>query len=268
MLRRFLYLDFELTIEFLAQVDHGIYTQEEQRDLLRRDRKVGGQLQAGFGPAGLGAHAGKGSSGEAEATRTMLQTPESAFARLHDLLSSAGDVQWLEALDDPIWDQLRRGEVIEVEAVVSASTLTKFATLAEQVTPLMEVMELMGESVDAEAREAIEGVRSLGELFGNKVPIVARAAGATKFKFIANLEADKVRVDLDELEGEATVFAKIQRKLTPSEKHTVFESMPGMGSLPRSLRRSVQADVKNEKDLPDLVIRPPAAVVTPIAMYR
>jgi hypothetical protein len=48
----------------------------------------------------------------------------------------------------------------------------------------------------------------------------------------------------------------------------VIESMPGMGSLPRALRRSVQADIKNEKELPDLVIRAPAAVVTPIAIYR
>jgi hypothetical protein len=50
------------------------------------------------------------------------------IAGLYDLLSSTGDVQWLEALDDGICQQLRRAEIIEVESVVSASTLTKFAT--------------------------------------------------------------------------------------------------------------------------------------------
>jgi hypothetical protein len=268
MLRRFLYLDSELTGEFLAQLDQGIYTEEQQRSIVRRDKKLGGDVRAGAGPVGIGASAGRGSSDETEATRTVWQTPESAFARLHDLLSSTDDLQWLEGLDEGIWEQLRRGEIIEVESVISASTLTKFATLAEQVTPLVEAMEALGESVDTETREAMDGMRSLGDLFGKKVPIISRAAGAPKFKFIASLEADKVRVDLDELEGEATLLAKIQRKLAPSEKHTVIESMPGMGSLPRALRRSVQADIKNEKELPDLVIRAPAAVVTPIAIYR
>lgn len=268
MLRRFLYLDSELIGEFLAQVERGTFTEEEQRDVVRRDKKLGGDVKVGAGPLGLGAAAGRGVSNEAEATRTVRQTPESGFARLYDLLTEAGDVRWLEGLDDDRWEELRRGEVIEVESVVSASTLTKFAALAEQAEPLMEVMEMFGEAVDAQTREAMTGMKTLGTLFGKKVPIVSRAAGAPKFKFIANLQAEKVRVDLDELEGEATLFGKIQRKLAPSEKHTVIESMPGMSSLPRALRRSMQADVKNDKDLPDLVIRPPAAVVTPIAIYR
>jgi len=268
VLRRFLYLDSDLTGEFLAQLDQGVFTEEEQRNVVRREKRLGGDVKAGLGSVGLGAGAGRGSSDEAEATRTMRQTPESEFARLYDVLSSSGDVQWLEALDEQIWEQLRRGEIVEVESVVSAASLTKFATLAEKAAPLMEVMELLGETVDTETREAMAGMRSLGDLFGNKVPVVSRAAGAPKFKFIANLEKDKVRVDLDELEGEATLVAKIQRKLAPSEKHTVFESMPGMGSLPRALRRSIQGDIKNEKELPDLVIRSPAAVVTPIAIYR
>jgi hypothetical protein len=247
VLRRFLYLDFELTLEFLAQVDRGIFMEEEQRDVVRHDKKIGGDLSAAVGGVGLGAQAGKGSSGEAEATRTMIQTPESTFGRLYDVLTSTSDIQWLEALDDGIWEQLHRGEIVEVESVVSASSVTKFATLAEQITPLMEAMEIFGESVDNETREAFAGMRSLGELFGTKIPIVARAAGAQKFKFIANLEADKVRVGLDELEGEATLLAKIQRKLVASDKHTVFESLARHGlAAPRAAPERSGRDQERE----------------------
>jgi hypothetical protein len=268
MLRRFLYLDTELTSEFLAQVDQGVFTEEEQRDVVKGDRKLGGDVRAGLGPLGVGVEATRGSSGEAEATRTLRQTPESAFARLFEVLSSSGDVQWLEVLDDEVWRQLHRGEIVEVESVVSVSSIAKFTTLADQVTPLMDAMEAFGEAVDTETRTAITTMSSLRELFGTRMPVIARAAGALKFKFIANLQVGSVRVDLDELEGEATLFAKIQRKLGPSEKHTVLESLPGLGSLPRSVRRNVQASIKNEKDLPDLVVSAPAAVVTPLAIYR
>jgi hypothetical protein len=235
MLRRFLYLDTELTSEFLAQVDQGVFTEEEQRDVVKGNRKLGGDVRAGLGPLGVGVEATRGSSGEAEATRTLRQTPESAFARLFEVLSSSGDVQWLEVLDDEAWRQLHRGEIVEVESVVSVSSIAKFTTLADQVTPLMDAMEAFGEAVDAGTRTAITTMSSLRELFGTRMPVIAGAA---------------------------------RRKLGPSEKHTVLDSLPGLGSLPRSVRRNVQASIKNEKDLPDLVVSAPAAVVTPIAIYR
>jgi hypothetical protein len=43
----------------------------------------------------------------------MEQTPESRFARHYESLANQAAAQWLEALDDGIWNQLRRGEVVE-----------------------------------------------------------------------------------------------------------------------------------------------------------
>lgn len=39
----------------------------------------------------------------------MEQTPESRFARHYESLANQAAAQWLEALDDGIWNQLRRG---------------------------------------------------------------------------------------------------------------------------------------------------------------
>jgi hypothetical protein len=38
---------------------------------------------------------------------------ESRFARHYESLANQAAAQWLEALDDGIWNQLRRGEVVE-----------------------------------------------------------------------------------------------------------------------------------------------------------
>jgi hypothetical protein len=39
-------------------------------------------------------------------------------------------------------------------------------------------------------------------------------------------------------------------------------------ALPRAQRREFEQGMKNEKDFPDAVIGPPAAIVTPVAVYR
>jgi hypothetical protein len=268
MLRRFLFLNHDLVGEFLAQVDLGAFEEESQRDVSRQDRKVGGEGRLSVAPASVSVSAGRGSASEAETNRVLRQTPESSFARLYEVTAATNDFQWLEAQDDEIWGDLGRGELIEVESVVTVSSLAKMGEIADSVGPLVEMMALVGENVDGETQEALAGLKGIGGLFGAKLPVIARAAGAQRFKFIAQLDREYVRVELDELEGEATLFAKIQRILRPSERYTVFDSMAGLGSLPRELRRSMQKDVKNEKELPDLVVSAPAAVVTPIAIYR
>jgi hypothetical protein len=158
---------------------------------------------------------------------------------------------------------------VEVEASITVSSLKKYADLATQIAPLVKVMESFGEGLDAETESALAGMASLGQLT-DKVPVVAASAGAPKYKFIASLEPSNVRVELGELEGEATLLAKIQRKLRPGENYTLFDSIPGLGQLPREVRREMDRELSEDENeaFPDAVIRPPAAVVTAIALYR
>jgi hypothetical protein len=123
--------------------------------------------------------------------------------------------------------------------------------------------------MDLETEEAMQGLSMLGKVFGGKVPVVARASGARNFKFIADLERAKLRVDLDELEGEVTFFAKIQRKLRPSEEYTMLDSISGlMSALPREERRKATKSLKNDTAFPDMVVGAPAAIAAPVAIYR
>ena len=106
----------------------------------------------------------------------MTQTPESRFARLHDTLTDADALRYLEDVDDNVWAGLRRGDVIEVEGDVAVLSLIGAAELASSIGGLAGFATALGESIDAEAQEAIAGLTMLNSLF-ERVPVVVRPVG-------------------------------------------------------------------------------------------
>jgi hypothetical protein len=213
--------------------------------------------------------AGRRSGGEEEIARTVRQTPESALARLIEGLRTQDALQWLEAVDQAIWDQLQRGEVIEAESSIAVSTMKRYMALAQEAGPLINLMETFGEEgLDAESKQAMEMLAAIGQLIGDVVPIVASLSGSPDFKLIASLQPENLRVEIDQLDGEATVLAKIQRLLGPNERHTIIDLIPGFRSFPAAQRREMEEGMENTPDLPDMIIDPPAARVTVVAIYR
>lgn len=149
------------------------------------------------------------------------------------LLEQENSLQFLEVLDGEIWAQIRRGEILEIEADISVSSLTKFAEIGQSLQAIAKVAELAGEPLElgADAEQGIEMITAFNKMGSSKIPIVAVAAGAVDYRFIAALEPSKGRVDLDELEGESTFVAKVQRKLRDGETYTAFDSIPGMSAF-------------------------------------
>jgi hypothetical protein len=268
VLRHFLYLDSQLVDQFLAQVEGGTFEEEAQRLRDTTGKERGGQAGASVAGAHAQVRAGRSSGQEEETARTVQQTPESRFARLYGLLDDQGAVQWLEAFDAAIWDQLQRGELVEVDTAVSVSTLVRYQQLVEQAGPLIELMQAVGESVDAETKAAMSLMGTFGQVMGNAIPIVARATGAPDFKFVASLTPAHVRTELDQIDGESTLLAKIQRKVGPEDRYTLFDSIPGVRGLPQKERKEIEADLSNSPEFPDMITEGPLAVVTPVAIYR
>jgi hypothetical protein len=142
-------------------------------------------------------------------------------------------------------------------------------TLAQEAGPLMQFMEALGEEpLDAEGKEAMAMLAGISELIGDVVPVVAALSGSPEYKLIASLDPASLRVDVDQLDGEATVLAKIQRILAPDERHTMIDLIPGIRSFPAAQRREMEEGLENTPDLPDMVIEPPAARTTIVAIYR
>lgn len=194
----------------------------------------------------------------------MRQTPEGDYRRLESMLESEGAVQWLDAFDDAVWESLRRGEALMVESEVKVPSFFVAADVAVGAGPLIELMQAFGEAVDQETQAVIAGMSQINEVVRD-ISVIAHAAGAPRYKFICPLKRDYLRDDLSSLNGECIVVGSLQRRLRPSERYSLLDDL-GLGGLPRAERRRVERDMK--KDLPDSVVAAPAALITPLAIYR
>lgn len=260
LLRNFLYLDDGLSSQYLAQLEGGVYDETEQSTVSGSNR--GGEAGAKAGP--FSAQGSRGSNAEESQSRTIRQTPEADFRRLEKLLDDADGVQWLEALDDTIWQGLERGEMLRIEAQLKVPSLYQYTELAATAAPYMEMLESFGEPADREAQEAISGFEQINSMLKDAV-VVAHAAGTPRFKFICPLKRDMLREDLGSLEGECIVVGTLGRRLKAAERYSLLDAM-GLSGLPREERRKMERDMK--KQMPDAVVSAPAALLTPLAVYR
>ncbi|MCB0882976.1 MAG: hypothetical protein KDC33_12275 [Thermoleophilia bacterium] len=259
-LRSFQYLDDVLVRQFLAQLEGGTYDEEDLSEKTGGTR--GGEISAKAGP--LSGRGSRESIAEQEISRRIKQTPESEYDRFEKLLDERNELQWIEVLDDDIFGSLRRGEALSIESDLKVPSLFRLMDMAESAAPFLDLMQSLGESVDAETAAAIGG---LGHLQGmmQRLPVVAHASGTPRFKFICPLKRGFLREDIGSIDGDCIVIATVLRRLKPSEKYSVLDEF-GFNAMSRDDRRKWVRDTK--KDMPDGVVSAPAALVTPVAIYR
>lgn len=260
ILRNFLYLDERLTSQYLAQLEGGTYEEEDQS--IKDARNRGSEAGAKVGP--LTAKGAKASAAEETSSRKMHQTPEGNYRRLEKLLDAENAVQWLDAFDEDIWNTLERGEALRIESVVKVPSFYKYTEMAAEFGPLLELMQTFGETVDQETQDSVTGMTQIGQTLKD-MSVIAHAAGSPKYKFICPLKRQFLREDMAVLDGECIVVGSLQRRLKATERYSILDDM-GMGGLPRAERRKAERDMK--KDLPDAVVSAPAALITPLAIYR
>lgn len=260
ILRNFLYLDERLTSQYLAQLEGGVYDEENQSATIGSNR--GGEAGATAGP--LSARGSRGKSAEEATSRTVRQTPEGNYRRLEKLLDAEDAMQFLDAFDDAIWDTLERGELLRIESQLKVSSVYQLGELAASAGPLMDLMGAFGEPVDRQTQEAVSGMTRINEVL-KSVPVVAHAAGASKYKFICPLKREFLREELSALPGECVVVGALQRRLKQNERYSLLDAI-GMSALPRAERRKAERDMK--KGMPDTVVAAPAALIEPLALFR
>lgn len=263
-LRDYLYLDEALVERLLSQVEGGVAGKEAQTNVDKIDKRRGAALRAAHASAELG----RTKASEVTASKTITQTPDSVCSRLIETLERDDALQFLEAFDEQIWVQLQRGEALEIEASLELSGLVQLAGIAEAFGPMAEIMSAVpgGEQFDAKALEALKGFVALAGTM-RAIPVIARPAGTDDYTFVTSLKRDALRVGQDELTGDATIFGTLQRRLKQGESWSVLDVM-GFSGLPRELRRKMEKDLSDTEEISGLVVKPPAALLTPIAIYR
>jgi hypothetical protein len=263
-LRDYVYLDDALVERLLSQVERGVADEEEQTDVEKTDKRRG----AGLKVAPARAEMDRNATTEASSSRTVRQTADSACSRLIETLEAADSLQFLEAFDDDIWCQLRRGEALEIDVSVELSALSQLGGIATAIEPMAAIMSGAGQDVDQQSMEMIKAFSALSGLL-KAVPVLARPTGASGYTFIANLKPDALRVDQTQLSGEAVIFGTLERRLRPDESWSILDAM-GLAGLPRSVREQMgQSLAESESaELGEMVVKPPAALLNPIAIYH
>jgi len=265
ILRNFLFLDTATMVDYLAVLEG--YTVEGPIEQTEAEKKgIGGK--AGYKVI----EAEKASETSTETKRRLTMTEAAQFQRLYEILEEQNLIQSLDAFDAAIWAQIRKGELLEIEASVQLPEPFMLTRAIEDISPLLDIMAAFDQDPlsDPKARTAFEGVRAITKLAENKpIPLLFEAVSTPGFRFVSHLPRKFLRCALADLQGEMTVFGKAHRILDKSEKLEVFSLFPDLTSLPnlnREQRRKIQRDM-SKKNLAE-VIRGPAIVLAPIAIYR
>lgn len=274
VLRQFLYRDDELIQEFLAQLEGGVFDEDAETTRRSSGKRAGGRLR----PALAELELGRGSEEAREVERIVKQTGASRFDRFYTALDEGGSLQFLDHIDEEIWHQIRRGEILEMEATMSPAGLGPVAEMFDIFSRILPIAEAAGAtdsaSIDEEARSVMNFVSELDSMFGSDdVPVVMSLASSPAYRFACKLRAAHLLADKSLLEGEVTVCGKLQRKLRSGESYLATEVFGGLESvLPEKDRQELNAIFDNPEvaklGIANPKIHAPGGVITPIAIYR
>jgi hypothetical protein len=270
LLRQFLYLNRGLVRELLGQVEGGVYEETTEKD--ESTTTGGGSGSARIGP--IGGDFNRGHTGLQSTELKLQQTDASEFNRLYEYLDSTSSLVQLGPLDDAIWNDLHRGEILEIEATIEhtgMSTLRDLATFASRYVGLADAVGASVDPVVARNLGLISSIASTSD--GAHAPVVVKIAIEPRFQFRCRLENASLRCSSDDLAGEAVVVGKLGRKLAPGQSLELDDIFGGMQKyLPAEKRAELDAQLRavklGEMSVGAFTLEYPAADLTPIAIFR
>ena len=274
MLRDFLFLDTKAVSNYVAQVEgYAVDGPIDQTETGKKDR--GGKIGATLGPIGAEGTISSGSSFEVK--QKLAITPEAQFEQLHKYLDSQGapgqGIQQLDAFDEQIWNQLQRGEILEVEATIQVPQSFLITQTGQALSQFMELGEALGKdpTADPQLAEAAKAFKSFSKMAEDKpIPLLFETTSTPEFKFLTELPKQFLRCDLSDLQGEATIFGKVRRIIRKGEQRNVFSTFPAFtGLLPNLNPNQMQQAQRQlaEQGLAD-TIEGPAIILTTVAVYQ
>lgn len=271
-LRYFLYRDDTVVSQFLEQLEGGAFDEENLRRSGGRSTGAG----AGVRGAGLALNAKHERHRDEESEVTMRQTGASRFSRFYNLAEQAEDIQTIDACDDGLWDQLGSGEIVDIGVSLEIPGIVKAIGMLAGFGTFLPIVEAMSHLPGEDGRPLVDP-RQLGEMRG-QLPIVEHAASAAddsplpvlasladnpRYKMFVRLKRSCIQVDtVDDLEGEARLIGSIKQKVLRGKTHEIGTLLPAIPPPNREQRRSRSASANS------LVLKYPAAVVVPIAVFR
>ncbi|RUT48003.1 hypothetical protein EJP82_02345 [Paenibacillus anaericanus] len=263
ILRNFLYLDTSVLNDYLSTIEGFIEEGPIDQTETEKSNKSG-KANIKFAEGNLQAET------STETRQKIARTDASKFNNLYDYLAKENLNQFLDAFDDEIWRQIRRGEIIEVPSSITISKVFKMTQDLQSMSPMIDIMQAFGQEPFKDKQESnmFAGISSLGEhATKQNIPIIFESESTRGYSFYTRLQRQYLKTDISNLEGEADILGKVQKIIPKGKQEEVFSIVPAFDSfLSREQKRKMLSDKKG-KNLSDF-IKGPAIVVTPIAIYR
>ncbi|MGG3884046.1 DUF6414 family protein [Brevibacillus panacihumi] len=266
ILRNFLYIDTNMLNDFLSTIDG--YLEEGTRDQTELEKsQKSGKANAKVIEGNLQFDS------STEIKQKLSRTEASKFQKLYAYLQDNGMSQFLDAFDEEIWKQIRRGEILEVPAKTRLPKTFQLIQDFQSMTPMVEIMQALGEVPFKEQRELamFKGASILGEQAENQnVPLIFETESTKGYTFVCQLQRPFIRTDLNNLVGEADVIGKVQRIIPKGNQVEMFSLIPAFDSYLSTMNREEKRKFMNDKKKSKLaeVIKGPAMIITPLAIYR
>lgn len=264
-LRNFLYLNENILDDYLSALEGSLPEKIITTEKQTTDKK--GTL--GVKMVGLGTE--KIVETETQQERTL--TPSAKVQLFMDLLQNEEDVPFYEFLNEEIWKQLSRDEIVEFMGSIRFSKLKEFSAAISQLSNLTTLIESFTDTtiIDDKTQKAVEGIKGLGEYKnGNEIPCVLSFEGQKDYPIIAYLDDSFLKVPQESFVGDVTILCKIQKKINKGSSVELTDFFKSIKELPlnRDQRRTMNTkDLTMPKELSD-TIKGPAFVVIPIAIYK
>jgi len=275
ILRSFFYLDDNIVDDYLAQLEGMLLDSSYTEKTTISQGKEGG-LGVNV-PSFVQGNAKANNTSVSETERRILETPVVKFTRLHQMLTEQNMIQALNGFDEEIYKQIQSGEVIEIQGEAKLPAWEGLTESLSEISDLAEIMKALGQDpwADPQANQAFQGFTSLAAKKKQEdTVVIVLPFGSPRFKFVARLDATRLKRRKEDLKAEITILGKVHRKLAEKEIIEIFRLIPEMNELQnlnRAQRR--QAGKKGANNIStqsplDEIIKYPAMQLQPIAIYQ
>ena len=270
-LRHFLYLNTDILNEYISAIDG--YTYE---DAVQSFEKVNGKEISGKAGisilSGKAGHADKSTEG---GSRKIVFSEAAKFDRVYKYLNRENadeePLRYYEFLSDEIFTQLRRDAFIEVLVTARFSKMKALADSARKIGELAQIFESFTDSnlLDKKAESAINGLTALTDLKSkNEIACVFEFEDG-KYPLVAYLNEKYFKCEEENFVGQAYLLCKVLRKIPQGSCVKLDELLDDVKKLKlnREQRRKMPKKIDNPEIISD-VVKGPALIVTPIAVYQ
>jgi hypothetical protein len=268
----FIYLDDQKVDMTLSWIEGSIPVKSRSQMSRGKSKSGGGNL--GFQGI-IGVKGGLESSSAEEQEEVKEQNEYSKFARLYQLLQERDGITNLEKFDEEVRNQLKRGQIIEIESYVTLSPIDMLFRLFANVIPPIPNQNV-GNSKEMDGTKVILSLLQQGQRKGIDAFIVS--GENPEFRFYTSLLIDKFKASTDELPSTLITLGRVTKILEETETVNLLSKYFGGLRLPKDSLQDLVSKFSNDPDtaqmfgsapsLDDMLIKYPAVALSPIAMYR